>query len=128
MKNYFFFCLIGSMSLFFMACGQEQLVLSPTAFQKEMANTDASILLDVRTEGEYKRGHLQGALNCNINGAAFDQEVSKLDTSKVVLVYCGSGVRSAKAATALRNMGFSRVIDMEGGITAWKQADLPVQQ
>ncbi len=89
---------------------------------KEMPNVQ---LIDVRTPMEYDGGHIQNAVNINIDGANFQAEVSKLDKSKPVMVYCLSGARSAAAARQMRAEGFSQVYDMAGGMLKWRAANLP---
>ncbi len=78
------------------------------------------IILDVRTLEEYSTGHLQNALNLDVNSGKFEQEVNKLDKNKVYLVYCRSGVRSKKAADIMLNTGFKEIYNMTGGILEWQ--------
>jgi len=82
-------------------------------------------LIDMRTAGEYKAGHLEKAMNINVNSETFETECSKLDKSKTVLVYCLSGKRSQRGAEILRKKGY-RVLELSGGIEAWREEGLPV--
>ena len=83
-------------------------------------------LLDVRTEGEWKEGHLEGAKLVTLAKEGFVEKAkAALDPKKPVLVYCKSGGRSARAAKQLREAGFT-VHDLDGGITAWQKAGKPV--
>ena len=88
---------------------------------------DAGVqLLDVRTKEEWDEGHLKGAKLVTLSEEGFaDKAKAVLDPKKSVVVYCGSGKRSAKAAKQLRDAGFT-VHDMAGGITAWQKAGKPV--
>jgi rhodanese-related sulfurtransferase len=54
------------------------------------------------------------------------QRVGELDPKKPVLIYCASGRRSAAAAAFLKEKGFTKVVDLAGGIGAWQQAGMPV--
>ncbi len=102
--------------------------LSVDEFQQELSQP-AVQLLDVRTAGEYQNGHLANALQADWNNQEqFKDRVQYLDKSKPVLVYCASGVRSAKAADWLKSNGFSSVQNMDGGIVAWKKENKPVEQ
>lgn len=84
-------------------------------------------LLDVRTPEEYQSGHLNNAMQANwMDRPEFDRRVQALNKEEPVLIYCLSGGRSAAAAKALREKGFKEVIEMEGGINAWKQHDKPL--
>ncbi len=99
--------------------------LKPESFKQKMDGMSNEILLDVRTPEEYNGGHLNGALNIDWNGDAFEAEVGKLDKSKPVFVYCLAGTRSAAAAKSMRNMGFKEVYELQGGIMKWRAAGLP---
>ncbi|NLR90787.1 MULTISPECIES: rhodanese-like domain-containing protein [Flammeovirga] len=81
-----------------------------------------AIIIDVRTPGEYKQGTMEGAINVDIKSSSFKDQVKNLDQETTVMVFCKGGVRSAKAKKELKAMGFSDVIDLEGGFTAWKSA------
>jgi phage shock protein E len=63
-------------------------------------------LLDVRTPGEWANGKLEKSNLNNLNDSHFEQNLSKLDKSKPVFVYCAVGGRSAKAAQILNKNGF----------------------
>jgi len=84
-------------------------------------NTNAQ-LIDVRTPEEYSAQHLDGAQNIDWNGSDFDKKVSQLDPKKPVFVYCLSGGRSKKAAQKLGELGFTSVIELNGGILKWNAA------
>lgn len=85
------------------------------------AMTDGMQLVDVRTPEEFEAGHIESALNYNVNGPDFTTQLESLDKSKPVLLYCKSGGRSARAAKQLKEMGFMTLYDLEGGYTAWSQ-------
>ncbi|MCW1923721.1 rhodanese-like domain-containing protein [Luteolibacter arcticus] len=96
--------------------------------QVEKQLADGAQLLDVRTQEEWKEGHLKGAKLVPLAQDGFlDKAKAALDPKKPVLVYCKSGGRSAKAAKQLREAGFT-VYDMAGGITAWQKAGKPVEK
>lgn len=74
---------------------------------------DNSILIDVRTDSEYKLGHLDGAINIPYEDIV--KGVSKLediDFNTNIIVYCKSGVRSSQAFDSLRNAGYNNVYDL----------------
>jgi rhodanese-related sulfurtransferase len=80
-------------------------------------------LVDVRTQEEWDAGHLEGATRIEITADGFSEKAeAALDGDKPVLVYCRSGSRSARAAEALEKLGFEMVKDLDGGITAWREA------
>lgn len=95
------------------------LVANPDTFEQTMTEPEVQIL-DVRTEGEYAEGHIQNAKNIDVLQDDFKEKVATLDKNKPVMVYCKMGGRSAKAAGILKEMGFTTIVDLEGGYTAWK--------
>ena len=94
----------------------------------EKSRAENTILLDVRTPKEYAAGHLKGAQLVNIFDDNFGEQIAKLDSSKTVYVYCASGGRSGEAQEIMLKSGFKNVVNLEGGIEAWKKAGLPVEQ
>ena len=93
-------------------------VIDPSAFKKEITTKKVQ-LVDVRTPKEYKEGHIKGAKNIDFFSEKFSRKFKKFDKNKPVYIYCRSGNRSAKAAVKLSEMGFSTIIDLEGGYNAW---------
>jgi rhodanese-related sulfurtransferase len=85
-------------------------------------NTPNLLILDVRNESEYTLGHLYNAVLIPLN--ELDSRISEIATSQndKVLVYCKAGSRSAPACQILADHGFTKVYNMEGGITSWMQA------
>ena len=80
------------------------------------------IIIDLRTEGEYAGGFIEGAINYNYYGAGFDDTLAKLDKSKEYLIYCASGGRSGGAFSKMETLEFEMVYNMLGGANAWKAA------
>lgn len=75
-----------------------------------------TVVIDVRTPEEYAAGHLQGAININVEGATFDAQIATLDKASTYEVYCHSGRRSTIAADKLASAGFTRIYNLSGGI------------
>lgn len=96
-------------------------------FKEGMAKPDIQIL-DVRTQGEYNSGHLKGAYLADwTQPKIFDERVKSLDKNKPLYIYCLSGARSGAAVEKLREDGFKEVYNMEGGMVAWRNAQMPVE-
>lgn len=91
--------------------------ISPDAFEKQL-KTEVQ-LIDVRTPEEFAQGHLFKAINIDINGNSWKEDIGKLDKGKTTLVYCKSGGRSANAANDLAELGFKTVYNLDGGIIKW---------
>ncbi|MBX2979893.1 MAG: rhodanese-like domain-containing protein [Flavobacteriales bacterium] len=100
-------------------------VLPPDAYAQELTKKDIQ-LIDVRTPGEYKGGHLEGAKLMDWSGGQLQKEWSSLDKSRPIMIYCASGRRSAAASEFLRKNGFTDITDLAGGYGAWSAAGKPV--
>ena len=85
-------------------------------------NTESIQLVDVRTPREVEQGMILGAQHMDYMGDDFLEQTESLDKSEPVYLYCKSGGRSARAAKKLRDAGFTKVYDVDGGITAWNKA------
>lgn len=99
-------------------------VLAPAAFQAKINELNDEIIIDVRTEQELGSGFIQDALFIDFKSTTFKSELAKLDKSKPVMVYCASGGRSGKTASLLKELGFTTVYDLQGGMGAWKTANM----
>ena len=108
------------------ACGQQNFENADVnGFAAQIADPDV-VLLDVRTEKEFNDGHIQNALNIDIKQSGFVEKAkAALPADKTIAVYCRSGKRSALAAGALTKEGY-KVVNLKGGIIAWKDAGMPV--
>jgi rhodanese-related sulfurtransferase len=84
------------------------------------------VIIDLRTDGEYEQGHLEGARSMNYYATNFQRMVSTLDREATILLYCRKGIQSRLALRAFRKWGFSRLFALEGGIDAWVEAGLPL--
>lgn len=94
----------------------------------QMVEAGEAVLLDVRTPGEWDRGHLPEATFIDFYEPDFKDKVAELDKDQTYVVYCAVGGRSAQAANQMRDLGFKHVINMKGGIKDWQRQGLPVEQ
>ena len=122
--------LLSLMTLLAASCLKQKtegvLVVNTSVFEQKMTEEGVQ-LVDARTPEEFSENHIANALNANILGEDFEQKVASLDKNKPVMVYCKSGVRSANAAAKLKAMGFTTIIDLDGGITQWLAEGKPVE-
>lgn len=79
-----------------------------------------TVVVDVRTPAEYAGGHLEGAVNIDLQSAEFDATIAELDPDDEYVVYCQSGNRSAQAVTAMEAAGLE--VQDAGGISEAEQA------
>ena len=87
-------------------------------------NTDTTAyLIDVRTPEEYAEGHIEGAVLMNVmEEQTFLAGIDTLDASHTYYIYCRSGRRSQKASGLMSERGL-KVVDLQGGYNAWKEAE-----
>jgi len=98
---------------------QEKVVELITA--TELEKVDESVqLIDVRTPDEFNGGHIKNAKNINFFEGNFIDQMSKLNKDEALYIYCRSGGRSGKAAQKLKNAGFTKVYDLQGGFMKWQ--------
>jgi phage shock protein E len=94
----------------------------PDALLALLSNdTEPYFLIDVRTKDEYTSGHIPTAVNIPYDVIA--DNLPTKDTAALIIVYCQSGARSAKAAVTLQKLGYTRVVEF-GSIKRWKWAIL----
>jgi rhodanese-related sulfurtransferase len=78
-------------------------------------------LIDVREESEWTKDHLPGAIHVGRGVLERDIEQKIPDTGAEIVLYCGGGFRSALAADNLQQMGYTKVLSMDGGIREWRE-------
>ena len=108
---------------------QEELIsknISAQEFQRLIKDRKEAIILDVRTADEVAEGTIGQAKHLDFYGENFNDELNKLDKNKPILVYCRSGRRSGIAMVQLRELGFSEVYNLEGGIIEWGAAKMEI--
>jgi len=85
------------------------------------------VLIDTREESEWARGRASGAMHLGKGIIERDIESKVPELERKIVLYCGGGYRSALAADALQQMGYTNVFSLAGGWRAWNQAQLPVE-
>ena len=97
-------------------------------YKQMVASKDPHMLIDTREESEWSAGHAAGAMHLGkgIIERDIETKVPRKDT-KLVL-YCGGGFRSALSADALRQMGYTNAISLDGGWRAIQSSGLPVEK
>ena len=87
---------------------------------KEKDNPDF-VILDIRTPGEFKSGHIEDAVLIDFYARNFLEKMQALDKNKTYLLYCRSANRSTKTLSLVKNMGFTSLYNMDRGIIGWGQ-------
>ena len=90
-----------------------------------MKEEKPGIIVDVRTPSEVASGIVEGAVVIDIYGDDFKGEISKLDKTIPIYVYCKSGGRSSNASKQLLDLGYTQVYNVMGGMTSWKAKGYP---
>jgi rhodanese-related sulfurtransferase len=101
----------------FMAIGPQDVV--------RLMNQNA-LVLDLRPAEAFAAGHLTGARNFPAEQLPQAGETLKKYKEKPVVVYCDTGTMSGPAAKKLAEQGFTKAVNMRGGIAAWRAENLPV--
>jgi len=91
--------------------------ITPEFLKKILDENDKNyLLIDVRTPSEYKKGHIPSALLIPYD--EIEKHTEEISKEKVIILYCHSGRRSGIALSALKNLGYKKLINF-GGITNW---------
>ena len=124
MKKLFLFFIL------FINCNQNQnLNIEPDKVYDLLSNNNKnnSILLDVRTEEEFIESKINNSLNIDFYSDNFKISILSLDKSKTYYVYCRSGRRSLNTVEFMRENGFSKSYNVDGGIIKWTDLKLPLK-
>ena len=124
MKNLFLFFIL------FSNCNQNQnLNIEPNKVYDLLSNNNKnnSILLDVRTEEEFIESKINNSLNIDFYSDNFKISILSFDKSKTYYVYCRSGRRSLNTVEFMRENGFSKSYNVDGGIIKWTDLNLPLK-
>lgn len=84
--------------------------------------------IDVREDSEYAQDHAAGAIHMGKGIIERDIETVIPNKQEAIVLYCGGGYRSILAADSIRQMGYTNVLSMDGGIKAWREAGFPLEK
>jgi len=96
--------------------------------KRRMDAGEKFVLVDVREESEWAKGHLPGAIYLGKGIIERDVEACVPNTGAKMICYCGGGFRSALVADNLQKMGYTNVESMDGGWKGWLAAGYPTQK
>lgn len=101
---------------------------TPEDVRRKQEAGDADFhFVDVREDLEWQAGHAAGALHLGKGIIERDIERTIPDKDAEIILYCGGGYRSALAADALQQMGYTNVISMDGGWKRWQELGYPTE-
>lgn len=84
------------------------------------------VVLDIRTPEEFNEARLDGATNIDYYDADFADQLDTLDKNDPYVMYCRSGNRSSDAVKTMKDLGFTEVYEIDGGIVNWYESGYPV--
>jgi rhodanese-related sulfurtransferase len=93
-----------------------------------LMNKKDSLVLDVRDAGEFAQGHILSARNIPLDQLESRLKEIERYKEKPVIISCAVGNRAGSAVSLLRKQGFTNVVNLSGGIAAWRQAGLPTEK
>ncbi len=83
-------------------------------------------ILDIRSDMEFAEGHIPGAQSLHYEGHEFQKKVENLDKEKEYIIYCKSGVRGGYFLSQMKNSGFKKAHNIQGGYMGWEISNLPL--
>lgn len=102
--------------------------VGPSQFKSGFEADKNARIVDVRQDWEYKKGHIANAQNIDVMADDFEQKIAQIPFTTTVYIYCYSGGRSMEAAEKMKEMGFKKIVNLNGGMAAWEKALLPVEK
>ena len=99
----------------------EEYGLISAAEAQKLLEKDNVVFIDVRTAAEVQKGKINGAHHHNFYDDNFVEHINKLPKNVTYVVYCASGIRSAKAVQLMQQAGFKKLYDLKGGYAKWEK-------
>ena len=93
-----------------------------------LLNHQDAVLLDVRDKSEYQEGSLPGAVSLPYSQIVEDRAKLEKYRQRPVVVFCKNGQQGARTCSILRKQGFENIYNLDGGLLAWRTANMPVQK
>lgn len=116
--------LVLLMILEFIKQRRNMLQLSPSQLVQRINHENAQVV-DIRSADAYQKGHIIDAISIPIEELSTKLKKIEKFKSRPIVIVCGTGNESGKAAESLKNQGFNTYI-LAGGIRAWQTADMPL--
>ncbi len=125
MKKQFLALLVILLLSNIMTTAQNKIEVNSVQSLELIQKNNKIVVLDVRTPDEFELGHVKGAQNIDIYQQDFYVKLSKLDKSKIYLVYCRTNRRSGNTVNFMIQNGFKTVYQMMDGFNGWMANKLP---
>jgi rhodanese-related sulfurtransferase len=93
-----------------------------------LMNRDGAVVVDVRSQADFKNGHIVGAINVPEASLAGENKALTPHRERPLLLYCATGMVSGRVGRVLKKQGFSKLFALKGGVAAWQQENLPLSR
>jgi len=104
-------------------------LVSPSKAAEVIADQpDGLVVLDIRTPEEFNEARLADAIMVDYYAADFADQLDQLDKNVPYVLYCRTGNRSSDAVKTMKELGFTEVYEIDGGIVNWYEQGYPVEQ
>ena len=113
------------------ACSSDTAVvetIDPAGAAAILADDPGAVLVDIRTPEEFAEARIEGAVNIDYYAPDFATRLAGLDRAATYVIYCHSGNRSTAALEIFRDLGFTTVHAVAGGIQAWQASGHAVER
>jgi rhodanese-related sulfurtransferase len=92
----------------------------------DLINRENALVVDVSAIADYEKGHIAGAKNIVLSQVEAEHKLLLKAKEQAIVLVCRTGMQSADAAKKLVKAGFAKIFWLDGGVSAWQQADLPL--
>jgi len=120
--------LLGAAGIAYDQSRSSRALISQQEVMQGMQNHQNMLLIDVRTPEEFESGHVPGAINIPYTELAARLKEIPSQQDKDLIVYCETGRRANIAENTLEKAGINHVRHLEGDMSAWRQANLPIEK
>jgi rhodanese-related sulfurtransferase len=108
--------------------GEEAADISAAELREQLGSGSPPVILDVRTDAEFERGHIPGAVHIPYDELEGRLGEISASTSDTIVVYCRVGPRARRGEETLLRNGFGNVLHLDGGFLAWEGAGNPIER
>ena len=95
---------------------------------KRIESNNAPVIVDVRSEFEFKRGHIPGAINAPVRKILLKRATLPLDKDCEMVITCAHGQRAVIAKRLLKRYGYNNTSLLEGYLKGWRESGLPLEK
>ena len=115
--------------LIMQACSNDSKThITQSALLQQMQESSPPIIIDVRSEYEYQAGHIPAVLHIPFWDTFFTEQLQSYSTTQAIVLYCEHGPRAGIAKWGLSMQGFENIRYLQGHMSAWRKAGLPISQ